>query len=113
MMLGSRFDLVETINLIAERHVAEDQSTSHVDVNSRCNELEREMMKVAVSVHSSNTRVNIRCPICDERMAIKDERPVAEFGSLDVRLHKLECTACGMATGRVFHPAVGYRDLIR
>ena len=124
-MLGSRFDLVETVNTIAERNgtdrhpeyglsdLAFGSSDASVEVNAKCVELEREMIEVAVSVHSMNARLQFKCPVCDERMSLRNEETISEFGSLDIKLHKLECTCCGMSTGRIFHPALGYRELHR
>ena len=124
-MLGSRIDLVETLGVIAERkeadfqperrdaHVQSAASDAAADLVVECVELEREIAKVAVTVHSRNNRVHFKCPVCDERMSLRDEETISEFGSLDIKLHKLECTCCGMSTGRVFHPALGYRELHR
>ena len=115
-MLGSRFDLMEEVGMIAERNAAPVKDrivSSSSDIDAECVELEREIIKVAASIHSSNARVNFACPICDERMNLTEVKDLSEFGSLDVKLHKLACTACGMSTGRAFHPTVGYRNLVR
>ena len=100
-MLGSRFDLSEALNEIASR------STETVSEAS-CLELEREIAAVAQTVHGVSTRLVFRCPVCDEGMQVSDECDLSEFGGLDVKLHKLECEACGMLTGRVYHPSIGY-----
>ena len=117
-MLGSRFDLSETLSVIAERNGSSPEGMPAElgpvrDVDVHCDDLEREMVAVARSVHSSNTRVSFKCPVCDSVMQVSDESALTEFGALDVKLHRLECTNCGMLTGRVFHPSVGYHALVR
>lgn len=104
-MLGSRFDLSEVLTDLSDRddHVAE----------ASCLELEREIAAVAQTAYT-RTRVNFRCPVCDDAMRLHDERALTEFDGLDVKLHRLECDTCGMLTGRVYHPTVGYHThLIR
>ena len=100
-MLGSRFDLSEVLS---------DLSVHSDDIRDEASvlELEREIELVAKTVHVARTRISFRCPVCDDAMRLRDERDLTEFGGLDVKLHKLECDTCGMLTGRVYHPAVGY-----
>ncbi len=99
-MLGSRFDLSEVLNDLSPRDEPVDEAS--------CLELEREIAAVAQTVHIARTRVSFRCPVCDDVMRLHDERALSEFGGLDVKLHRLECDTCGMLTGRVYHPTVGY-----
>ena len=99
-MLGSRFDLSKVLsNRLAPAKPVEE---------APCLELERELAAVAETVHLAVTRESVRCPVCDEVMRVHDECALSEFGALDVKLHRFECDACGMSTGRVYHPAVGY-----
>lgn len=100
-MLGARFDLSEVLNELST-HVAETPDESSLL------DLEKEMAVVVQGLHSARTVTQFRCPVCDDAMRLRDERDLREFGSLDVKLHKLECDTCGMLTGRVFHPSVGY-----
>lgn len=102
-MLGSRFDLSEVLDQFASR--SED-----TDSEASCLELEREMAAVAKTVHVARTRVLFCCPVCDDDMQVSDERDLSEFGGLDVKLHRLECDTCGMVTGRVYHPSIGYHS---
>ena len=105
-MLGSRFDLSEVLTGLSARDESNDEAS--------CLELEREIVAVAQSVHMARTRISFRCPVCDDAMRLGDERVISEFGGLDVKLHRLECDTCGMLTGRVYHPTVGYQaNLIR
>ena len=105
-MLGSRFDLSEVLTDLSVREEFHDEVS--------CVELEREIAAVAQSVHMARTRVGFRCPVCDDAMRLGDERVISEFSGLDVKLHRLECDTCGMLTGRVYHPAVGYHvNLVR
>ena len=69
------------------------------------------MVELARSVHRS--RVSYKCPVCDSAMDICEESALSEFGALDIRLHRLTCDNCGMLTGRVFHPSLGYHALVR
>ena len=96
-MLGSRFDLSKVLSDLSSQN---DEAPVL--------ELEREIVAVARTVHVARTRVSFRCPVCDDAMRLRDERDLSEFGGLDVKLHKLECDTCGMLTGRVYHPSVGY-----
>ena len=106
-MLGSRFDLSDVLK----------GATAGGDepiVESSCLELEREIAAVAQTVHLACTRIGFRCPVCDSSMRLGDECALSEFGGLNVKLHRLECDNCGMLTGRVFHPEVGYKtNLVR
>ncbi len=105
-MLGSRFDLSEVLVDLSCREEPNNEA-SYL-------ELEREIAAVAQSVHMARTRTRFRCPVCDDAMRLGDERAMSEFGGLDVKLHRLECDNCGMLTGRVYHPAVGYQtNLVR
>ena len=105
-MLGSRFDLSEVLTGLSDRDESNDEAS--------CLELEREIVAVAQSVHMARTRISFRCPVCDDAMRLGDERVISEFGGLDVKLHRLECDTCGMLTGRVYHPTVGYQaNLVR
>ena len=99
-MLGSRFDLSEVLTDLSARDETSNEAS--------CLELEREIAAVAQIVHTARTRVSYRCPVCDDAMRLRDERALTEFGGLDVKLHRLECDTCGMLTGRVYHPAIGY-----
>ena len=102
-MLGSRFELSEILDQIAAR--PDDISSEDSFL-----ELEREMAAVAKTVHVARTRVSFRCPVCDDSMQVSDERDLSEFGGLDVKLHRLQCDTCGMVTGRVYHPSIGYHS---
>ena len=104
-MLGSRFNLSEVLNEMSTRP---DEAVSEAS----CLELEREMVAVAQTVHVASTRLVFRCPVCDDGMQVRDERDLSEFGGLDVKLHRLECDTCGMLTGRVYHPSIGYHSHI-
>ncbi len=105
-MLGSRFDLSEVLIDLSAR---EEPNTE-----ASCLELEREIAAVAQSVHMARTWIGFRCPVCDDSMRLRDEHALSEFDGLDVRLHRLECDTCGMLTGRVYHPAIGYQtNLVR
>ena len=105
-MLGSRFDLDAILTDLSAREEPSDEAS--------CLELEREIAAVAQSVHVARTRLGFRCPVCDDAMRLGDERALSEFDGLDVKLHRLECDTCGMMTGRVYHPAVGYHtNLVR
>ena len=99
-MLGSRFDLSEVLTDLSAREEASNEAS--------CLELEREMAAVAQTVHTARTRISYRCPVCDDAMRLRDARALTEFGGLDVKLHRLECDTCGMLTGRVYHPTIGY-----
>jgi hypothetical protein len=118
-MLGSHFDLTETVAEIAQRNdpldAQQDVGPSAAGAASplRFDTLERDIIQVAVQIHSRRSAVRYKCPICDEPMNVKAEEALPEFGSLEVKLHRLACTSCGMATGRLFHPAVGYQELAR
>ena len=61
----------------------------------------------------TRTGAAVACPICDDGMALCGETALAEFGTLDIRLHHLACRNCGMRVDRAFHPAVGYRAIAR
>ena len=129
-MLGARFDLAEALDAIAAAREATSATGAEVadaegfmgafdqtsepamaddqpPIDASCEDLEREMVEVARSVHRLS-RVSFKCPVCDSAMAVREERMLSEFGALDVRLHRLACDNCGMLTGRAFHPAVGY-----
>lgn len=105
-MLGSRFDLSEVLTDLSAHET--------LDAEASCLELEREIAVVAQTACLARTRVSFRCPVCDDAMRLRDERAMSEFNGLDVKLHRLECDNCGMLTGRVFHPTVGYHtNLVR
>jgi len=111
-MLGSRFDLIKTVDDIAERKtlaLKEIDPPSDAGLDAPCVELEREIAAVARTLHSTRPRPNLKCPVCDSPMRISAEHTLSEFGALDVKLHQLECTTCGMLTGRMYHPSVGYQ----
>ena len=49
------------------------------------------------------------CPICEATMKVTQERPHPQFQFAGVKLHLLECPACGHKTDRMFDPAKGYQ----
>lgn len=105
-MLGSRFDLSEVLVDLSAREEPNNEAS--------CLELERDIAAMAQTVHTARTRISFRCPVCDDAMRLRDERALSEFDGLDVKLHRLECDTCGMLTGRVYHPTVGYHtNLVR
>lgn len=132
-MLGSRFDLNETLDAIAaargslDAHSAETGFEEHGTAEERsvvrenerhaievsCRDLESEMVALAHTVHRRSTRMTFKCPVCDSVMDVSEEQSLSEFGALDIKLHRLVCDNCGMSTGRAFHPSVGYRALAR
>ena len=123
-MLGSRFDLAETLVEIAQRGpagaVLPAGAMSEVETAARsgnfgdhCVELERQMAEVARLVHLNHPRLSFKCPICDSRMQVSCETVLSEFGTLDVRNHELDCATCGLTTLRAFHSSIGYQELPR
>lgn len=104
-MLGSRFDLSEVLDDLTARPDPASEAS--------CREMEREIEAAVRSAHTARTHTRFRCPVCDDTMRLSSERALSEFGGLDVKLHRLECDTCGMLTGRVYHPSVGYDALVR
>ena len=49
------------------------------------------------------------CPICDATMKVVAEVAHPQFGFAGVKIHKLECPACGHKTERNFEPGKGYK----
>ncbi len=123
-MLGSRFDLAETLVEIAQREtpvaqtlagasIEPEPSIAIIDVGEHCAELERQIADVARLVHLNNPKTSFKCPVCESRMRVSGERVLAEFGALDVKRHELECDTCGLPMSRAFHPSIGYHELPR
>ncbi len=123
-MLGSRFDLSETLVEIARRDSNESvKPTSAPEVSpdttqdaifgDHCAELERQMVEVARRLHSVHPRTSFKCPICDSRMQLSAGWIVSEFAALGVEQHGLECDTCGLTTERAYHAAHGYQDILR
>ena len=100
-MLGSHFDLTDAVD---RRKASQDRAS-----NRSSEDMAGYATAAAVDTLPGSHRAwHFRCPVCEEPMRVCDERDLKEFGGLDVKLHRLECDACGMLTGRVFHPSVGY-----
>ena len=139
-MLGSRFDLAETLASIAEARAAAEQDNVTISIESAehfvpahetpdvdreqteadqglielsCVDLERELVEMAHQVHQRTSRIRFNCPVCDSVMDVCAAEHLPEFGALDIQLHRLACDHCGMLTGRAFHPDVGYQALHR
>lgn len=104
-MLGSRFDLSEHLDGVSVRPDPASEAS--------CQAMEREIEAAVRTAHTARVHTRFRCPVCDDTMRLSGERAMTEFGGLDVKLHRLECDTCGMLTGRIYHPSVGYDALVR
>ena len=115
-MLGSRFDLAETLVEIAQRDAVSsppEAAERDARLGDHCPELEQQIAEVARRLHGADPRTRFSCPICDTRMHLGAGRIMSEFAALGVEQHHLECDTCGLTTMRAFHAAHGYREIER
>lgn len=49
------------------------------------------------------------CPICDATMKVVREDPHPQFAFAGVKVHSMNCEACGQTVKRDFKPGEGYR----
>ncbi len=79
----------------------------------RLAELERKVTELEGTVKAqppASTVPEARiCQLCRQEMKVIEEKPDRVFGTMGVKVHVMECTACKSVVERQFHPAKGYQ----
>ena len=115
-MLGTRFDLAETVVELAQRTreaLAIEAAEREAVLGDYCHELENQIAEVARRFHSAKRHTGFSCPIWDNGMHLHGKQHSAEFVVPGFEQHDLECDSCGLTTTRHFHAVHGYHDLAR